>query len=135
MERILYNRKGEAAAYLAEDLRSTIYLWEGLAVAYLYEEEHVYGFNGRHLGWFKGDVLFNDRGERIGFLYTTCPVSVVKPPVKWKKSPSEEARPRWGAPATAKLGHRTAQEDLADFLRKGLIDHTLQAAASRESPD
>jgi len=35
-------------AYIADD-RETIYLWDGHAVAYLYEDK-VYGCNGKHLG-------------------------------------------------------------------------------------
>jgi hypothetical protein len=135
MERTLYDKRGEAVAYIAEDFHSTVYLWEGIPVAYLHDEEHVYGFNGRHLGWFRGDVLFNHRGERVGFLYSTCPVSVVKPPVKWKKSGADEIRPRWGAPALAKLGHEAAQEDLADFLRQGMIERSLPSVSSGGSPD
>jgi hypothetical protein len=122
MEKTLYNKNGEAVAYITDDFHSTIYLWEGEPAAYLYEDEHVYGFNGRHLGWFRGEVLFNHRGERIGFLYTTCPVSVIKPPVKWKKSSANVMKPRWSAPVIGKLGHQTAKEDLADFLRQGLTN-------------
>lgn len=135
METTLYNKDGRAVAYIAEDYHSTIYLWEGVPAAYLHEDEHVYGFNGRHLGWFKGEVLFTHRGERIGFLYTTCPASIEKPPAKWKKSSPEEMRSRWSAPALAKLGHRTASEDLAEFLRQGLIERSRPETPSDESPD
>ncbi len=135
MERTLYDKNGEAVAYIAEDYHSTIYLWEGLPAAYIYEDEHVYGFNGRHLGWFKGEVLFNHKGERIGFLYTTCPASLVKPPVKWKKSSRDEIRARWSPPRSAKLGHRSAQESLADFLKQGLIDRSPRVDSDEESSD
>jgi len=135
MERTLYDKNGDAVAYIAEDFRSTIYLWEGLPAAYLYEDEHVYGYNGRHLGWFKGEVLFNHKGERIGFLYTTCPVSVIKPPVKWKKSAPDEIRPRWSPQRSAKLGHQLAQESLANFLKQGIIDRSPLPSSSDESPD
>lgn len=135
MERTLYDKNGQAVAYIAEDFHSTIYLWEGLPAAYLYEDEHVYGFNGRHLGWFKGEVLFTHKGERVGFLYTTCPVSVVKPPVKWKKSARHEIRARWTPPSAAKLGCQPAQERLADFLKQGLIDRSPREDSSSESPD
>jgi hypothetical protein len=121
MERILYDREGRATAYFAEDFHGTIYLWEGLPTAYLFKDEHVYGINGRHLGWFKDEVLFNHDGERVGFTHATCPVSVVKPPQKWKKSTADELRPRWTAPPSPKLLHRLGREDLASFLKKGLI--------------
>ena len=50
MEKILYDKKGEAVAYIATDQHGAIFLWDGQAVAYLYEEDHLYGINGRHLG-------------------------------------------------------------------------------------
>ncbi|RJR35555.1 MAG: hypothetical protein C4576_24775 [Desulfobacteraceae bacterium] len=135
MERTLYNKNGEAVAYIAEDYHSTIYLWEGLPAAYLYQDEHVYGYNGRHLGWFKGEVLFNHKGERVGFLYTTCPVSVIKPPVKSKKAAPDEIRSRWSPPGLPKLGYQPAEESLSDFLKQGLIDRSPLPGTSEKSPD
>ena len=47
----LFNSNGEAVAYIAVDDDLTIYLWSGDPVAYI-DDEDVYGFNGKHLGWF-----------------------------------------------------------------------------------
>ncbi len=57
----LYDKNGCPVAYIADDNSQTIYLWEGEPVAYLYGE-HVYGFNGRHLGWFLEGVIFGHDG-------------------------------------------------------------------------
>jgi 4-fold beta flower protein len=119
METILYNKIGEAVAYIAADYHRTIYLWEGLPVAYLFDEGHLYGLNGRHLGWFKDEVIYNHDGVRVGFTSSTCPVSIAKPRPKGKKAPRDEIRPRWNAPALAKLGFKAADQDLADFLSEG----------------
>jgi hypothetical protein len=119
MEKILYDKEGEAVAYIASDYEGTIYLWEGVPAAYLFEESHVYGINGRHLGWFKGEVMYNDDGDRVGFTSTTCPVSIAKPHPKGKKTPRDEIRPRWSAPPFPKLSFRLASQDLTDFLREG----------------
>ena len=127
MDRILYNRAGEAVAYIATDFHRTIYLWEGLPVAYLFDEGHLYGFNGRHLGWFKDEVIYNHDGARVGFTSSTCPVSIAKPRPKGKKAPSDEIRPRWSAPPLAKLGFQTADQDLADFLREGLGTKSVES--------
>lgn len=121
MDKILYDRQGYAVAYIATDYRSTIFLWEGTPVAYLYEEEHVYGINGRHLGWFKNEIIYNDKGERIGFAYTTCPRPIAKPPPKYKKQPVSELRSRWSAPPFPKLLFREADQDFANFLKQGQI--------------
>ncbi len=64
----LYDSTGKATAYVAEEL--TIYLWSGKPVAYLDKDSaggfHVYGFNGKHLGWFVGGVLRDDQGKAVG---------------------------------------------------------------------
>jgi hypothetical protein len=64
----LFNPAGKATAYIAEDL--TIYLWSGEPVAYLNEDSdkgfHVYGFNGKHLGWFVGGAVYDHNGKAVG---------------------------------------------------------------------
>jgi len=60
----LYNNNGEPVAYIDSDL--TIYTWNGKPVAYLfndiYETFHLYGFNGKHLGWLKNGLLYGHDG-------------------------------------------------------------------------
>jgi hypothetical protein len=64
----LFNPYGKATAYIVEDL--TIYLWSGEPVAYLREDDdesfHVYGFNGKHLGWFVGGAVYEHNGKAVG---------------------------------------------------------------------
>lgn len=119
MDTTLFNKNGEAAAYITSDYNQTIYIWEGIPVAYIYNEEHVYGVNGRHLGWFINGLIYNHRGERVGFTYNTCPVPAGKEPVKPKKYPPEEVRPRWAAPPLPKLMFSLSDQDLDDLLREG----------------
>ena len=63
----LYSGNGEAVAYIALSDELTIYLWSGEPVAYLSEDNaggyHVYGFNGKHLGWFVGGVVRDHQGD------------------------------------------------------------------------
>lgn len=62
----LFNARGAAEAYIAVDNGLTIYLWGGKPVAHLEkagtdEGYNVYGFNGKHLGWFtKGAIYAHD---------------------------------------------------------------------------
>jgi len=119
MQTTLYNKNGEAAAYVTDDYHSTIYLWDGSPVAYLYDDEHVYGINGRHLGWFTGNILFTDNGERIGFTAGACPVSIAKEPQKAEKMIRSEIQPRWKAPPFPKLDFNLAEQDLTELLREG----------------
>ena len=44
---------------------STIYLWNGEPVAYLVSQD-IYGFNGKHLGWFTKGVVYNHDGDVVG---------------------------------------------------------------------
>jgi hypothetical protein len=65
----LFDSSGKPVAYIAEEL--TIYLWSGKPVAYLDEDSsnggfHVYGFNGKHLGWFVRGVIRDHRGNGAG---------------------------------------------------------------------
>ena len=60
----LFDASGKPTAYIAEEL--TIYLWSGKPVAYLHTDSgkvHVYGFNGKHLGWFVGGVIRDHEGN------------------------------------------------------------------------
>ena len=64
----LFNGKGKAAAYIAVDDEMTIYLWGGKPVAYLEPDKrgggfHIYGFNGKHLGWFVQGVVRDNVGD------------------------------------------------------------------------
>jgi hypothetical protein len=62
----LFDREGTPIAYIdtGEDL--TIFLWNGSPVAYL-ENSSIYGFNGRHLGWFKEGIIRDHQGNGVGF--------------------------------------------------------------------
>ena len=119
MERTLYDKRGGPVAYVAMDYHEAVFLWDGRAVAYLYEEDHVYGVNGRHLGWFIDDILYDQEGARIGFTSTTCPVPVGKRGPKGKRSVLPELKPRWAAPPRPKLTFRESGQALADFLAQG----------------
>ena len=119
MEKTLYDNKGYPVAYVALDYHQAIYLWDGQAAAYLFEGDHVYGINGRHLGWFIDDILYDQEGGRIGFTSSTCPVAVGKRVPKGKRSILPELKPRWAAPPLPKLTFREAPKSLADFLSEG----------------
>jgi len=63
----LFSGKGKAAAYIFVD-DMTIYLWGGKPVAYLHPDKasggfHIYGFNGKHLGWFVRGVVRDHDGD------------------------------------------------------------------------
>lgn len=135
METTLFNKDGEAVAYIADDYHETIYIWDGFPVAYLYDEQHVYGIDGRHLGRFINDIIYNDNGDRIGFTSRTCPVTIGKETVKPKKHHMDQIRPRWAAPPLPNLSFNFASQDLVDFLKEGQIVRFKEESLSEESQD
>ena len=64
----LFDSQGKPVAYIAENL--TIFLWSGKPVAYLDNDDdsgfHIYGFNGKHLGWFVHGVVRDHKGNAVG---------------------------------------------------------------------
>lgn len=86
MEIILYNKNGEPVAYIADD-GETIYLWNGHAVAYLYKDK-VYGWNGKHLGWFVDGIIYDLRGLIVCFIRSKCPVATYAEPASIQNMPN-----------------------------------------------
>jgi hypothetical protein len=121
MERTLFNKDGKAVAYITDDYNKTIYLPDGRPVAYLYEEMHIFGINGRHLGWFVDDLIYDHSGERIGFTSSTCPRPPDKEPVKTEKNYRDEIRPRWATPPFPKLSYDSSKRNFESFLRDGQL--------------
>jgi hypothetical protein len=76
----LYDASGRPTAYIVPK-DGSIYLWSGKPVAYLHNE-HVYGFNGRHLGWFEDGIIWAHDGTRAGFTSNTLPVFAQFEPFK-----------------------------------------------------
>lgn len=60
----LFDSKGAAIAYIADDSDQTIYLWEGEPVAY-FSDNDIYGFNGKHLGWWQKGIIYNQEGDVV----------------------------------------------------------------------
>lgn len=63
----LYSSDGSAVAYIDVDDEMTVYLWEGRAVAYLERRDastfDVWGFNGKHIGWFANGAIWDNSGN------------------------------------------------------------------------
>lgn len=63
----LFDASGAAQAYISVDDGLTIYMWSGEPVAYLQKGGagggyNVYGFNGKHLGWFAKGAIYGPDG-------------------------------------------------------------------------
>jgi len=69
----LFDSEGQARAYIdVNNSGMPIYLWDGEPVAYLKQSKtvgySVYGFNGKHLGWFENGLLIDHEGYICGFI-------------------------------------------------------------------
>jgi 4-fold beta-flower domain-containing protein len=76
-----YDSRGRAVAYIAGDRDLTIYLWTGEPIAYL-DEDSVFGFNGKHLGWLKSGAIYDHDGDMIAALSDRFKEPVTTPPLK-----------------------------------------------------
>lgn len=86
MEETLFEPNGKPVAYLAYDDENTFYLWNGKPAAYLHTDNLIYGFNGKHLGWYEGGIIRDLNGYKVGFNEKTLPVYAAYEPYKSYKS-------------------------------------------------
>jgi len=114
METTLYDRSGQPTAYIADD-NETIYLWDGRAVAYLYDDK-VYGFNGQHLGWFIDGIIYDEHGLKIGFVSSKCPSVKRVSPVKSVKHVKSAKHVRSVPRIRPVLKISSSDEDFKAFL-------------------
>jgi hypothetical protein len=65
----LFDREGEARAYIDFDEDATIFLWDGTPVAFIEKDGRemcVFGFNGRFLGWYEDGIVYDKNGYVVG---------------------------------------------------------------------
>ncbi len=120
MEITLFDRKGHATAYIADDGENSIYLWKGKAVAYV-DDETIYGWNGRHLGWFVDGILYDLHGHRVGTISGKCSVATYAEPAKYAKYAKYAKHARHAQHVRAAFSSAYSGATLEDFLRKGEI--------------
>lgn len=70
-----FDSQGKATAYLDFSDYSVFYLWSGEPLAYL-DGESIYGFNGKHLGWYQRGLIYDHEGNVVA-----APASAFKSPV------------------------------------------------------
>lgn len=93
----VWDRRSVATAYIAAADDNTIYLWTGEPVAYLLDD-HVYGFNGRHLGWYQDGIIWDYEAVSVGFTRQAPYVAQTSEPPKAAKQPRPARLPREAAP-------------------------------------
>jgi sugar/nucleoside kinase (ribokinase family) len=121
MELTLYDTTGQPLAYIADHGENSIYLWKGHAVAYI-DRENLYGWNGKHLGWFVDGVLYDQKGLCVGSVRERCKRAVKAQPAKFAKFAKYAKYARRAAPARPVLSSRESGEQLETFLAGGSVD-------------
>jgi hypothetical protein len=84
----LYRVDGQPVAYIDSGDAMTIRMWTGEAVAYVENTGDgflVYGFNGRHLGWFERGVIWNTGGFAQCAIRQVLSVAPYAEPAKFAK--------------------------------------------------
>jgi hypothetical protein len=83
MEISLYDTNGRATMYIADD-GETVYSWDGYAKCYIIDEA-IYGWRGKHLGWFSQGFVYDLDGCRIGYTKEASPRILFTEWTKWTK--------------------------------------------------
>ncbi|MDA8255215.1 MAG: hypothetical protein M0Z99_06195 [Betaproteobacteria bacterium] len=119
-ETTLFDGAGKPVAYIAEEL--TIYLWSGKPVAYLHSDSgklHVYGFNGKHLGWFVKGIVRDHEGNAVGAVKGAFRSSVEYEPYKSYKQYKPYQSYREYTPYQPYLSTSWSEVPLRLFLMQG----------------
>lgn len=116
----LFDASGKPTAYIAEEL--TIYLWSGKPVAYLHSESgkvHIYGYNGKHLGWFVRGIVRDHEGNAVGAVKEVFHSAVEYEPYKSYKQYKPYKSYREYAPYQPYLSRDWSQLPLRLYLMQG----------------
>ena len=120
VEEALFDRSGCPVAYIADDGEHSIYLWCGHAVAYLLGD-CVFGWNGRHLGFFSYGVLCDIGGRRVGSTGASCQAATHAEPTKPAKHVKHVRYSRYEPSDHPDIRGIWSTETLEDFLKQGSV--------------
>ena len=118
----LFNSSGEATAYIDTDEELTIYLWNGKPLAYLVsngDSFHIYGFNGKHLGWYEEGIVRDHNGYAVGFQEGATTIYTHYEPYKSYQQYKPYKSYKEYAPYKPYYRSNFSNESLSLFLSKG----------------
>lgn len=118
----LFNSDGEPVAYIDTSDDLTIYMWDGNPVAYLTSANkgfNIYGFNGRHLGWFDDGLVINHDGYVVGFQKGAVNKYTKYEPYKSYKKYKPYKKYKQSAPYRPTNKQKFSTETLSLFLMRG----------------
>src|SRR5690606_16764012 len=65
----LYDKDGEARAYIDYDQDATIFLWDGTPVAFIKKDGGnacIFDFRSGFFGWYKEGIVYDKKGFMVG---------------------------------------------------------------------
>lgn len=126
-----YDVNGVAAAFIDSE-NMTVYLWDGEPVAYV-KGESLYGFNGKHLGWFTESMIWNNQGRPLGYMADAAnrAVQPITEPKGAKHALPKRAK-RQQPTASITLKADWSSQLLTPFLRQGRVSSTSPKAHTKQ---
>lgn len=115
----LFGAQGEPIAYIEDSDEKTIFTFNGEPLAYIDENKNIYGFNGKHLGWFEDQIVWNHLGQRVGFTKHTCPTFTQFEPFKGFKQFKPFKAFKQFAPLKPLKSSIVSSTGLLEFLKDG----------------
>ena len=121
-EKVIFNRQGAAKAFL---LDGTFYDYEGQPIAFLYDDNFVVSYTGKHLGWFYNGYIRDFKGDAVGYaigarLGPVTPADAGKPPRMPSKlgTPPARVEPK-ETEETGVLSYAWSADTLEHFFSNG----------------
>jgi hypothetical protein len=112
-----FDSKGTAVAYFDDD--ETLYLWSGKPVAYM-DEDSLFGFNGKHLGWRKDGVIYDHDGAVVAAIASRFKTPVTAAPLKAFKDFKPFKAFKEFKPFKPFFGTAWSDEPARSFFRQGI---------------
>jgi hypothetical protein len=125
METTLFDAAGHAVCYIADDGENSVYLWSGHAVASV-DDETVFGWNGRHLGFYVDGVMYDVYGRRVGSTAGKCAVVSCYEPVKSGKYSKYSKWEKGSVHTRPSFGWKYSDQLLLDFLLQGAVGDVVR---------
>lgn len=120
----LFDSQGIPVAYIDLKDDSTIYTWDGYPTAYLSKDGndlHIYGFNGKHLGWYENGIIYTQKGRIVGFVKDAVMIFTQPEPYKPIRKFAPPRLYKDVVPFKPYYTQTFAKRSLSSFLQDGLI--------------
>ncbi|HEY3372060.1 MAG TPA: hypothetical protein VGK10_14485 [Prolixibacteraceae bacterium] len=120
MEIALYNKSGHPVVYLSADDENSIYTWDGHAVAYI-ADDLIYGWRGKHLGWYINGILYDVFGYKVGSIKQKCCSPTSDESSKEAKYPQYARYTKYAIQGKPILRRSYSTEELIDFITQNKV--------------